>query len=53
MKRLVTAYPGGVVILVGLDDLQVQDELGQHQEGVQNDQANDDDLRTEARSGKP
>lgn len=43
-------YPRDIVILVGLDDLQVQNELGQHQESVQNDQANDDDLRSKGRS---
>lgn len=46
-----THYPGGIVILVRLDDFQVQDELGQHQEGIQDDQTNDDDLQTEEGTG--
>lgn len=53
VKGLWTHYPGGIVILVGLDDLQVQNELGKHQEGVQDDQADDDNLWTEGRSKKP
>lgn len=53
VKGLWTHYPGGIVILVGLDDPQVQNELGKHQEGVQDDQADDDNLWTEERSKKP
>ena len=52
-KGLWTHYPGGIVILVGLDDPQVQNELSKHQEGVQDDQADDNNLWTEERSKKP
>lgn len=48
---LLTPYPGGIVVLVRLDDLQVQNQLGQHQEGIQNDQANDDNLWAERGAG--
>lgn len=51
-KGPLALYLGGIVILVTLDDLQVQNELGQHQEGIQNDQADDDNLQTKARSEK-
>lgn len=37
-------YLGCVVILVKLNDLQVQNELSKDQEGIQNDQADDDNL---------
>lgn len=53
VKGLWTHYPGGIVILVGLDDPQVQNKLGKHQEGVQDDQADDDNLWANARSKKP
>jgi hypothetical protein len=46
-------YLGRIVVLVGLDDLQVQDELGQHEEGVQDHQADDDDLWATGRGAKP
>lgn len=53
VKGLWTHYPGGIVILVGLDDPQVQNKLGKHQEGVQDDQADDDNLWANGRSKKP
>lgn len=53
VKGLWTHYLGGIVILVGLDDLQVQNELCKHQEGIQDDQADDDNLWTDGRSKKP
>lgn len=53
IKGLPAPYHGGIVVLVKLDDLQVQNELGKHQEGIQNDQANDDNLQTKGRIEKP
>lgn len=52
IKGLQTHYPVGIVILVRLDDLQVQDKLSEHQEGIQNDQADDDNLWTKGKSKK-
>lgn len=43
-------YPGSVVVLVGLDDLQVQNELGKYQKGIQDHEADDDDLWAEGGS---
>lgn len=53
IKGLPAPYHGGIVVFVKLDDLEVQNELGKHQEGIQNDQANDDNLQTKGRIEKP
>lgn len=47
------AYLDGIVFLVWLNDPQIQEELSKYQEGIQDHQADDDDLVGRSRGREP